>query len=178
MTLNLNDFDVLVFDIGKIKLAPQLFPVTARFVDSENYFGLSYFLDMIHVWIHLIFCLDIYLPCTHRIAIITHIAEGTVCPISFVKDVLVSCAVLCVLLHLATVPSSVFRPLPFFSHAPPPSAPPYRSGPGAPYGSHQISSQPLIPNLFGQPPALTSTSRRPSCRTRSCQVAQVSGVCS
>jgi hypothetical protein len=23
MTLNLNDFDVLVFDIGKIKLAPQ-----------------------------------------------------------------------------------------------------------------------------------------------------------
>jgi hypothetical protein len=24
MTLNLKDFDVLVFDIGKIKLAPQL----------------------------------------------------------------------------------------------------------------------------------------------------------
>ena len=30
MTLNLNDFDVLVFDIGKIKLAPQLFLVTAQ----------------------------------------------------------------------------------------------------------------------------------------------------
>jgi len=175
MTLNLNDFDVLVFDIGKIKLAPQLFLVTARFVDSENCFGLFYFLDMVHVWIHLIFCLDTYLPCTHN----SH--NNTYCRRNRLSHLLCQgcpselCHSLCL---VAPGNRSVFRLLLSLSHVPPPSAPPYRSGPGAPYGSHQISSQPLIPNLVGQPPALTSTSRRPSCRTRSCQVAQGSGVCS
>lgn len=94
MTLNLNDFDVLVFDIGKIKLAPQLLLVTAWFVDCEDCLGLCHCLDMVLVWntldVLLGFLSTLY---TYRIAIITHITEGTVCPISFVKDVLVSRAV-------------------------------------------------------------------------------------
>ncbi|KAF5634876.1 enolase-phosphatase e1 [Fusarium sp. NRRL 52700] len=83
MTLNLNEFDVLVFDI-----------------------------------------------------------EGTVCPISFVKDVLVSRPVF---LLVSLRNRSDFTPL---THVPPPSAPYTASGPGPPYGPHQISSQPPLPDVL------------------------------
>ncbi|KAF5695423.1 enolase-phosphatase e1 [Fusarium denticulatum] len=66
--------------------------------------------------------------------------EGTVCPISFVKDVLVSRAVF---LLVSLRNCSVFTPL---THVPPPSVPLTASGPGPPYGSHQISSQPPLPD--------------------------------
>lgn len=46
MTLNLNDFDVLVFDIGKIKLDPQFLLVTAWFVGCKDFLGSCYCLDM------------------------------------------------------------------------------------------------------------------------------------
>ncbi|KAI7772167.1 hypothetical protein LZL87_009330 [Fusarium oxysporum] len=83
MTLNLNEFDVLVFDI-----------------------------------------------------------EGTVCPISFVKDVLVSRPVF---LFVSLRNRSDFTPL---THVLPPSVPLTTSGPGPPYGSHQISSQPPLPDVL------------------------------
>ncbi|KAF4444084.1 enolase-phosphatase e1 [Fusarium acutatum] len=83
MTLNLNEFDVLVFDI-----------------------------------------------------------EGTVCPISFVKDVLVSRPVS---LFVSLRNRSDFTPR---THVPPPSVPLTASGPGPPYGSHQISSQPPLPDVL------------------------------
>ncbi|RBA09938.1 enolase-phosphatase E1 [Fusarium proliferatum] len=84
MTLNLNEFDVLVFDI-----------------------------------------------------------EGTVCPISFVKDVLVSRPVF---LFVSLRNPSDFTP---FTHIPPPpSVPLTASGPGPPYGYHQISSQPPLPDVL------------------------------
>ncbi|KAF5541038.1 enolase-phosphatase e1 [Fusarium phyllophilum] len=82
MTLNLNEFDVLVFDI-----------------------------------------------------------EGTVCPISFVKDVLVSRPVF---LFVSLRNRSDFTPL---THVLRPS-PLTASGPGPPYGSHQISSQPPLPDVL------------------------------
>ncbi|KAF4954971.1 hypothetical protein FGADI_4881 [Fusarium gaditjirri] len=83
MTLNLNEFDVLVFDI-----------------------------------------------------------EGTVCPISFVKDVLVSRPVF---LFVSLRNRFDFTPL---THVLPPSAPLTASGPGPPHGSHQISSQPPLPDVL------------------------------
>ncbi|KAF5590238.1 enolase-phosphatase e1 [Fusarium pseudocircinatum] len=83
MTLNLNEFDVLVFDI-----------------------------------------------------------EGTVCPISFVKDVLVSRPVF---LLVSLRNRSDFTPL---THVPRPSVPLTASGPGPPHGSHQISSQPPLPDVL------------------------------
>ncbi|KAF5255269.1 hypothetical protein FOXYS1_14266 [Fusarium oxysporum] len=83
MTLNLNEFDVLVFDI-----------------------------------------------------------EGTVCPISFVKDVLVSRPVF---LLVSLRNRSDFTSL---THVLPPSVPLTASGPGPPYGSHQSSSQPPLPDVL------------------------------
>lgn len=62
MTLNLNEFDVLVFDIGKIKLAPQLLLATACFVDCKDCFGLSCHLLYWHIFVPyfiLTLCLDI-----------------------------------------------------------------------------------------------------------------------
>jgi hypothetical protein len=77
-----------------------------------------------------------------RIAIITDSTEGTVCPISFVKDVLVSRPVF--LLVALRNCSDLY----FLTHVPPPSVPLTASGPGPPYGSHQISSQPPLPDVL------------------------------
>jgi|SRR6478735_4119162 len=142
MTLNLNEFDVLVFDIGKIKLAPQLLLATACFVDCKDCFRLSCHSLYRHMFCTLLYTRALLGYHTLRIAIITHITEGTVCPISFVKDVLVSRPVF---LLVSLRNRSDFTSL---THVLPPSVPLTASGPGPPYGSHQSSSQPPLPDVL------------------------------
>jgi hypothetical protein len=178
MTLNLNDFDVLVFDIGKTKLVPQFSLVTAWFVGCKDFLGSCYRLDTGHIC-HVFDVLLGYLHIQnshnnkyYRRNRLSHLLRQG-CP-SELCNFLPACPVSPSNRPVFRLPSSVhFHRL---THVPRPSAPLYRSG---------TRSSVWIPSNFipaSHPEPLrsrcrpwTSTSRRPSCRTRSCQVAHVLG---